>query len=367
MSVATRTASLPRTAWTDAPLIAASGVHAAALLLAPSLPVVAIGLWWNANTVAHNFIHNPFFRSKTARSAFSIYLSLLMGVPQTLWRERHLAHHANRAARIRPSPQLCAESAAVAGLWITLALVAPSFFAFAYLPGYFAGLMLCTLQGRYEHRADETVDHRGALYNLLFFNDGHHAAHHRSPKRHWRDLPRAARVDTPTSRYPAVLRWLEAHPLDLLERLALGSKLVRRWVLSTHERALAKLLPAMGDARRVAIVGGALFPRSALLLSKHLPDAELTVIDQAPLHIETARARLPSNVRVVSETYDPARHDGFDLVVIPLAYQGDREALYRDPPAETLLVHDWLPRRRGIGALVSLLLFKRMNLIRRAA
>ncbi len=30
----------------------------------PSVPLVAVALWWNANTIAHNFIHTPFFRSR---------------------------------------------------------------------------------------------------------------------------------------------------------------------------------------------------------------------------------------------------------------------------------------------------------------
>ena len=36
-----------------------------------------------------------------------------------------------------------------------------------------------------------------------------------------------------------------------------------------------------------------------------------------------------------------------DLVVIPLAFRGDRTALYRRPPAPLLVVHDWLWRARG--------------------
>ena len=48
---------------------------------------------WNANTIAHNFIHRPFFRARALNTAFSCYLSLLLGFPQSLWRARHLAHH----------------------------------------------------------------------------------------------------------------------------------------------------------------------------------------------------------------------------------------------------------------------------------
>jgi hypothetical protein len=57
-------------------------------------------------------------------------------------------------------------------------------------------------------------------------------------------------------------------------------------------------------------------------------------------------------------------HAGFDLVVVPLAYVGDRARLYRDPPAPFLLVHDWLWRPGGTrGTVVSVLLLKRLNLV----
>jgi fatty acid desaturase len=77
----------PRDAW----LLAAGAVHVAAIVLVPSPVVVGVLFWWTANTVAHNFIHNPFFRSRRANAAFSVVLTLLLGVPQALWRARHLS------------------------------------------------------------------------------------------------------------------------------------------------------------------------------------------------------------------------------------------------------------------------------------
>src|SRR5436190_5310436 len=78
----------------DALLIGLSLVYAALLLTVPSIPLIAIGLWWTANTAAHNFIHTPFFRSRPLNRGYSLFLSALMGIPQSLWRERHLRHHA---------------------------------------------------------------------------------------------------------------------------------------------------------------------------------------------------------------------------------------------------------------------------------
>jgi hypothetical protein len=114
----------------------------------------------------------------------------------------------------------------------------------------------------------------------------------------------------------------------------------------------------------VAIVGGGLFPRTALVLRAFLPEARLTVIDRSAAHLEEARPWLEGGaVEWVHGAFDPGRHAGFDLVVVPLAYRGDRAVLYRRPPAPALIVHDWLWRRRGAGAVVSGLLLKRLNLV----
>src|ERR1051325_648190 len=78
----------------DALLIGLSAVHAALLLAFPSVVLVAVGLWWNANTISHNFIHRPFFTSRRANRGYAVFLSALLGFPQSLWRQRHLRHHA---------------------------------------------------------------------------------------------------------------------------------------------------------------------------------------------------------------------------------------------------------------------------------
>jgi hypothetical protein len=52
-------------------------------------------------------------------------------------------------------------------------------------------------------------------------------------------------------------------------------------------------------------------------------------------------------------------------VVIPLAFIGDREHVYLQPPANATMVHDWLWKPRGGGVRVSCLLLKRLNLVTR--
>ena len=71
------------------------------VLAAPSIPLIGVGVWWNANTISHNFIHRPFFRNTVLRDLFSAYLTRLLGIPQALWRERHLAHHVGARWRFR--------------------------------------------------------------------------------------------------------------------------------------------------------------------------------------------------------------------------------------------------------------------------
>jgi hypothetical protein len=262
----------------DGLFVALAAGHGALLVALPSAPLVALGLWWNANTVSHNFIHLPFFRSRAANAAFSALLSAVLGLPQTIWRDRHLAHHADRAWRFRPSAQLALDTAAAAMTWAFMASQG-SAVLYAWVIGWVVGLALCQVQGHYEH-ARGTVSHYGALYNRLFFNDGFHVEHHARPGVHWTALPHHAAGAAPESRWPAVLRWLEWRPLDALERVVLASPMLQRFVVARHERAFARVLGPDAQIRRATIVGGGLFPRTAIVLRRLFPDAELTVVDR---------------------------------------------------------------------------------------
>lgn len=360
----------PRSIWRfsrrDGLLVWLAVLHGAALVLLPVAPLIAIGVWWNSNTIAHNFIHRPFFRSAWANAIFSAALSVLLGIPQTLWRERHLAHHAGVKWRLRVSTPLMMETALVMAWWMVLAWSHPRFFLAAYLPGYLAGLGLCWAQGYWEHAAGQPTSHYGWLYNFLCFNDGFHAEHHADPSRHWTGLAESREAGAAVSHWRALLRWMDVSPLEGLERLVLRSARLQRFVLASHRQALRALLPRAGPVRSVAIVGGGLYPRSALLLYELLPDARLTVIDTNHRNLQVARRAcfsLPS-VEFRQELYSPGAPNDFDLTVIPLCLEGDREAIYRNPPSRAVLVHDWIWRRRGTGAVVSLLLLKRINLVR---
>jgi hypothetical protein len=124
------------------------------------------------------------------------------------------------------------------------------------------------------------------------------------------------------------------------------------------------LLQQLPPIRRVTIVGGGLFPRTALILGELLPSAQLTILDSELNNIETARPMLSSNIRFRNEPFSPGEQFDSDLTVVPLCLHGDRAAAYAHPPSAVVLVHDWIWCRRGTGAVVSFALLKRINLVR---
>jgi hypothetical protein len=353
----------------------------------PAVLAIAIGIWWNANTVSHIFIHRPFFRGRTARAWAAAGLTALLGFPQSVWRDRHLAHHAQRAYRFRLSREVMLQAAVIVTLWTILAVYAPLFFTTAYLPGYAGGLLLCAVHGYFEH-ATGTTSHYGRVYNMLCFNDGYHVEHHRYPSRPWTDLPACRVPSARASAWPAPLRWLEIVNLETLERIVLRSALLQRVVLRQHARALAPLVAALPAAPRIAIVGGGLFPRTALILRRLVPDARLTIVDASRANLDRAAALLQEKrVSLVHGHWEgnavlsagccvlgardgvlsaavPLLSCSWDLVVFPLSFDGDREAIYSHPPAPAVIVHDWIWRRRGTSRVVSVALLKRVNMVR---
>ena len=348
----------------DAILVALAVLHGVVLAAWPLAPLIAVGVWWNSNTIAHNFIHRPFFRSAGMNRVFSAALSVLLGIPQTLWRDRHLAHHAGVASRLRVSRQLGVETALILSLWATLTLLQPRFFLLAYLPGYLTGLGLCAMQGYWEHATGRPISHYGRIYNFFCFNDGYHAEHHADPAIHWAKLPHRIEASAAASQWPPLLRWLDVRPLEALECLVLRSSCLQRFVLHTHRKAFQDLLSQLDTIRSATIVGGGLFPRTALILRELLPGAHLTIVDSNPRNLETARVFLGGSIEYRNERYMHGGSFDCDLTVIPLCLDGDRAAIYHHPPSPAVLVHDWIWRRRGSGTIVSAVLLKRLNLVR---
>jgi len=327
--------------------------------------VIAVAVWWNAQTIAHHFIHRPFFRRAGANQLFAAAMSVALGFPQSLWRDRHLAHHAGGRVRVALSPEICVQAALIVLAWTAIAVCAPIFFAATYLPGYLGGLALCAVHGHYEH-ANGVTSHYGRIYNALLLNDGYHVEHHAYPGVPWRRLPDYRARGARESRWPAPLRWLERIGLEGLERIVLRSAALQRFVVAAHARAFRRLAAALPPGTvRIAIVGGGLFPRSYLALSRLVPDARFTIIDADARNLARARPFVAARgVDLVHEHFTAATRDGYDALVIPLSFDGDRQAIYARPPAPVVFVHDWIWRSRGESRIVSVALLKRINLVR---
>jgi len=167
--------------------------------------------------------------------------------------------------------------------------------------------------------------------------------------------------------------------LGALERLALACAPLQRRLVADHARAIHDLLPRLAclsgqDPRglphtpwSIAVVGGGLFPRTALALARVWPAARVTIVDADADHLERARrvlaAHVITDVRFLHATWDPRAVHDHDLVILPLALVGDRDAVYTaaGPPR---LVHDWLWRPRGrASTIICWWLLKRLNLV----
>ena len=386
----------PRDAWLVAVAAAQGAVLIGVVPLVAALPSAgmlvgalawAVALWWCSNTVSHIHLHKPLFASRTANRIFGLYLSAATGIPQTIWRERHLWHHAGEpdGPKVRAlGTQGWAEIAAVGLTWGALLLIAPRFLALAYAPGYAAGLLLCQLQGHYEHAAPGAPIPAGIscyspLYNTLWFNDGFHAEHHRWPGAHWTDLPQRRLHDACASKAPPVLRWLAAFGalqpriLGFLEGLAAGFPPLGRFMITTHRDAFARLLAPQGEfdrIKRVTVVGGGLFPRTVLALGDLLPDATFTIIEAHDEHIERARTVLAaagyaSRATFVQRFVTELDADGADLCVLPLAFEGDIDRVIARWRGGLLVTHDWLwGPRSTVSVVVSPVIAKRLSLHR---
>ena len=175
-------------------------------------------------------------------------------------------------------------------VWAAAAAADAAFFLTVYVPGYLAGLGLCSLQGHFEH-ARGTTSHYGWLYNWCFFNDGYHAEHHLRPGEHWTRLP-----SQPLRRRAAAAggrRCSAGSTRSASSRSSAGCCGRRDSSGSCSPRTSARsrrCSRSVAPIHRVTIVGGGLYPRSALILRRLLPDATVTIVDAKPEHLEIATA-----------------------------------------------------------------------------
>ena len=233
----------------------------------------ALAIGWNQDSVAHNFIHNPFFRSRWLNRLTEYALTLENGVPQTMYRYVHMRHHAGNSDRpdsegrtIDPisiyrhgadgkaeamlpyvfmgfwrdddpftvAREIAARrpkegARALREFWVMAAVYAGLLilrwdFVVVLAPFYYLGQSLSFLIAYYEHLGGEPqapiaagVSSYEPIYNLLFLNNGYHAEHHYRPQQHWTQM-KALRRGIQAEQVAAGVRttpW--PHPLGFLD------------------------------------------------------------------------------------------------------------------------------------------------------
>ncbi|HEX5264650.1 MAG TPA: fatty acid desaturase [Phenylobacterium sp.] len=242
------------------------------------LLVYAFSVGWNLNSIAHNFIHNPFFESDRLNRLMSLVISLALISPQTMYRYVHLKHHAGNADRPnadgvtvdplsiyqfgrdgKPEPVLSyvflqffrdddpfalarkigvrrprEARQALLEFWLII-IVFGAMLVFGLFSGRWAftplmvvasylGQCLSNLNGYYEHLGGDPdkpiawgVSTYGRLYNWVFLYNGYHAEHHYRPKVHWTKMTALHRQIAEQQRREgvAVIGW--AHFLGFLD------------------------------------------------------------------------------------------------------------------------------------------------------
>ncbi len=206
--------------------------------------IYAISISWNINSVSHNFIHNPYFRSNALNRLFGLVESLAIGFSQTFYDLVHMRHHTGNSDRRdekgdtldwlsiyrygrngkaenvwaftflsyfrddagetlrelkKRSPADacwgCFEVACWLGSWVVAAILNWKFMVFL-VPFYYVGQSLSSLNGFYRHYGGNPdmpiawgVSTYDWLYNFTWFNNGYHAEHHYRPRIHWTKMP----------------------------------------------------------------------------------------------------------------------------------------------------------------------------------
>lgn len=212
----------------------------------PEQAVVRSRLRWNLNSIAHNFIHNPFFGSERLNRAMSMVITLALISPQTMYRYIHLRHHAGNADRPgpdgttidplsiyqhghdgKPEPvlsyvflqffrdddpfvlakkigekrpeqarQALQEFWAIVAVYGGLLAIGLLTHRWSFVPlivvGSYLGQCVSNLCGYYEHLGGNPdkpiawgVSTYEPIYNWVFLYNGYHAEHHFRPKVHW--------------------------------------------------------------------------------------------------------------------------------------------------------------------------------------
>lgn len=198
----------------------------------------------NYQCIAHNFIHNTFFKSDYLNGWFSVLNTLGLIMPQSFYKSHHINHHVHNndkwqngeppkdksslyyygkngkeegmlrytllsyfrlsiAFLYKDSSQrngsLVLIEIVVLALFITcLTIINPWAVLVFVLPVHYIGTSMASLENYAEHhgcspdnKLSNSVSCYTSVYNLLWFNNGYHQEHHYEPEIHWTKLPQA--------------------------------------------------------------------------------------------------------------------------------------------------------------------------------
>lgn len=238
--------------WDIVPVLAAvlQGVYLIALFIFfPRLPwwvliilglIYAVSISWNINGISHNFLHNPYFRSNALNRLFSLWESLVIGFSQVFYEYVHKRHHVGNSDRqdeegktidwlsiyrfgkngeaenpwaytflsyfrddAAETFKVVKEKSQDDARWgifevvcfislVVLGFVLNWKFMLYFIPFYYLGQSLSSLNGYYRHYGGNPdvplawgVSSYDKFYNWLWFNNGYHAEHHYRPRWHW--------------------------------------------------------------------------------------------------------------------------------------------------------------------------------------
>jgi fatty acid desaturase len=222
----------------------------------------------NFQSLAHNHIHNPIFKSEVLNRVFSVLDTIPLGMPYTLYRFHHLNHHAYtsdlpengvtkdlssiyRYSRVHGKPEhivpysilsplradasalyqmarkkglavfVWIEVAAFAAFFISLGFMKPQFLLF-YVPVYILSQISAFAVNYTEHfnatpgsRLTDSVSCYGEFYNLIWLNNGYHQEHHYRPQVHWTKVRELRAVMLPETERHVVqyAHWFNVRPV----------------------------------------------------------------------------------------------------------------------------------------------------------
>jgi fatty acid desaturase len=227
--------------------------------------IAILGVYLNCTNyqcIAHNFIHNPFFKSDGMNACFSVINSAALGVPQSLYRVHHLNHHQYnsvvgdpnalhvdmssiyryartagvpeplwRYALLGPlradisfftrrailqgyGPRLAAEVVAMALFWTALAWCDLRYFVMFFLPVWYFGQTAAYAENYLEHygatpgdRLADSVSCYGKFYNFIWFQNGYHQEHHYRPRVHWTKVAELRTSQMKSESQRRVVKW----------------------------------------------------------------------------------------------------------------------------------------------------------------